>query len=39
MKSKIKVTLSNIYIALEIPKSTNKIKYAEPIFIGHAPRM
>jgi len=39
MKSKVKVILRNIYIALESSESTDEIKYAEPIFIGHAPKM
>jgi hypothetical protein len=31
-KSKIKITLRNIYIVLESSESAEEIKYAEPIF-------
>jgi len=39
MKSEVKVILRNIYIALESPESTDEIKYEQPRFIGHAPKM
>jgi hypothetical protein len=39
INSKIKIILRKMYVASESSESTDKMKYAEPIFIGHAPKM